>query len=114
VSIEYLNKQDNEVVEIDLPDPGKNPEETWQTREIEDILREEVGKLGMICRRAIEICVLDESPQQEAARALNLSVATMKSRVFRGKRILGRTLSRRLASRHGAVTMTGDRAICEM
>jgi RNA polymerase sigma-70 factor (ECF subfamily) len=114
VSIEYLNKQDNEVVEIDLPDPGKNPEETWQTREMEDILREEVGKLGMICRRAIEICVLDESPQQEAARALNLSVATMKSRVFRGKRILGRTLSRRLASRHGAVTMTGDRAICEM
>jgi len=114
VSIEYLNKQDNEVVEIDLPDPGKNPEETWQTREMEDILREEVGKLGMICRRAIEICVLDESPQQEAARALNLSVATMKSRVFRGKRILGRTLSRRLASRHGALTMTGDRAICEM
>jgi RNA polymerase sigma-70 factor (ECF subfamily) len=114
VSIEYLNKQDNEVVEIDLPDPGKNPEETWQTREMEDILREEVGKLGMICRRAIEICVLDESPQQEAARALNLSVATMKSRVFRGKRILGRTLSRRLASRHGAITMTGDRAICEM
>ena len=114
VSIEYLNKQDNEVVEIDLPDPGKNPEETWQTREMEDILREEVGKLGMICRRAIEICILDESPQQEAARALNLSVATMKSRVFRGKRILGRTLSRRLASRHGAITMTGDRAICEM
>jgi RNA polymerase sigma-70 factor (ECF subfamily) len=114
VSIEYLNKQDNEVVEIDLPDPGKNPEETWQTREMEDILREEVGKLGMICRRAIEICVLDESPQQEAARALNLSVATMKSRVFRGKRILGRTLSRRLASRHGALTMTGDHAICEM
>jgi RNA polymerase sigma-70 factor (ECF subfamily) len=114
VSIEYLNKQDNEVVEIDIPDPGKNPEETWQTREMEDILREEVGKLGMICRRAIEICVLDESPQQEAARALNLSVATMKSRVFRGKRILGRTLSRRLASRHGALTMTGDRAICEM
>jgi RNA polymerase sigma-70 factor (ECF subfamily) len=114
VSIEYLNKQDNEVVEIDLPDPGKNPEETWQTREMEDILREEVGKLGMICRRAIEICVLDESPQQEAARALNLSVATMKSRVFRGKRILGRTLSRRLTSRHGAITMTGDRAICEM
>ncbi len=114
VSIEYLNKQDNEVVEIDLPDPGKNPEETWQTREIEGILREEVSKLGMICRRAIEICVLDESPQLEAAQALNLSVATMKSRVFRGKRILGRTLSRRLASRHGGVTMTADRVICEI
>ena len=111
VSIEYLSKQDNEVVEIDLPDPGKNPEETWQSREMEGILREEVSKLGMVCRRAIEICVLDESPQLEAARALNLSVATMKSRVFRGKRILGRTLSRRLAASHGAMTMAADRRV---
>jgi RNA polymerase sigma-70 factor (ECF subfamily) len=111
VSIEYLSKQDNEVVEIDLPDPGKNPEETWQRREMEGILREEVSKLGMVCRRAIEICVLDESPQLEAARAMNLSVATMKSRVFRGKRILGRTLSRRLGSSHGAMAMAVDRRV---
>ncbi len=111
VSIEYLSKQDNEVVEIDLPDPSKNPEETWQSREMEGILREEVSKLGMVCRRAIEICALDESPQLEAARAMNLSVATMKSRVFRGKRILGRTLSRRLAASHGAMTMAADRRV---
>jgi RNA polymerase sigma-70 factor, ECF subfamily len=115
VSIEYLNKQDNEVVEIDLPDPGKNPEETWQSREMEGILREEVSKLGMVCRRAIEICVLDENPQLEAAQALNLSVATMKSRVFRGKRLLNRSLSRRLAARHGSMTMAADhRVSCEM
>ena len=115
VSIEYLSKQDNEVIEIDLPDPGKNPEEIWQSKEMEGILREEVSKLGMVCRRAIEICVLDESPQQAAAQALNLSVATMKSRVFRGKRILGRTVSRRLAARHGAMTMAADhRVSCEI
>jgi DNA-directed RNA polymerase specialized sigma24 family protein len=65
----------------------------------------------MVCRRAIEICALDESPQLEAARAMNLSVATMKSRVFRGKRILGRTLSRRLAASHGAMTMAADRRV---
>ena len=115
MSIEYLNKQDNEVVEIDLPDPGKNPEETWQSREMEGILREEVSKLGMVCRRAIEVCALDETPQLDAAQALNLSVATMKSRVFRGKRILARTLSRRLGASHGAMTMAADRRVsCEM
>jgi RNA polymerase sigma-70 factor (ECF subfamily) len=103
VSIEYLSKQDNEVVEIDLPDPGKNPEETWQSKEMEGILREEVSKLGMVCRRAIELCMLEENPQIEAAESLNLSVATMKSRVFRGKRILGRTVSRRLGGRHGGM-----------
>jgi len=116
VSIEYLSKQDNEVVEIDLPDPGKNPEEMWQSKEMEGILREEVSKLGMVCRRAIEICVLEESPQLAAAQSLNLSVATMKSRVFRGKRILGRTLSRRLGVRHGAMAMAAadHRMSCEM
>jgi RNA polymerase sigma-70 factor (ECF subfamily) len=115
VSIEYLNRQDNEVVEIDLPDPGKNPEEKWQSREMEIILREEVGKLGVVCRRAIEMCVLDEHPQLPAARSLNLSVATMKSRVFRGKRLLGRALSRRLGARHGGLAMAAEhRVSCEM
>jgi RNA polymerase sigma-70 factor (ECF subfamily) len=115
LSIEYLSKQDNEVVEIDLPDPGKNPEEMWQHREMEGILREEVSKLGMVCRRAIELCVLEESPQLAAAQSLNLSVATMKSRVFRGKRILERTVSRRLGTRHGSMALAADhRTSCEM
>ncbi|HMG86485.1 MAG TPA: RNA polymerase sigma factor [Terracidiphilus sp.] len=115
VSIEYLNREDNEVVELDLPDPGKNPEETWQSREIETILREEVKKLGLVCRRAIEMCVLEEHPQLAAASALNLSVATMKSRVFRGKRLLGRAVSRRLGAQHGALAMAADRRVsCEM
>lgn len=115
LSIEFLNKEDNEVVEIDLPDPGKNPEEIWQSKEMENILREEVGKLGLVCRRAIEQCMLEEQPQQVAARSLNLSVATMKSRVFRGKRILGRAVSRRLSARHGAMTMAAGHPMrCEM
>ncbi len=99
LSIEYLSKDEGDVIEINLPDSRKNPEETWETREMENILREEVSKLTCVCRRAIEVCALEEEPQIEAARALNLSVATMKSRVFRGKRILARSLSRRLAAR---------------
>jgi len=75
---------------------------------MEKILREEVNKLSFVCRRAIEACVLDERPQLEAATALNMSVATMKSRVFRGKRMLGRSIGRRLASRHGSIMMQAD------
>lgn len=115
VSIEYLCKQDNEVVEIDLPDPRRNPEETCQAKEMESILHEEVGKLGHVCRRAIEICVLDEQPQLAAASSLNLSVATMKSRVFRGKRILGRSISRRLMDRRPPISMLSEHLIgCEL
>jgi RNA polymerase sigma-70 factor (ECF subfamily) len=114
VSIEYLSRQDNEVVEIDLPDPSKNPEETCQTREMENILREEVGKLGVVCRRAIELCMLEERPQFEVANALSLSVATMKSRVFRGKRLLGHAVSRRLAARHALAMAADHRVSCEI
>jgi RNA polymerase sigma-70 factor (ECF subfamily) len=104
LSIEYLSKDDGDVVEINLPDSRKNPEESWESREMEGILREEVSKLSIVCRRAIEVCALHEEPQAEAARALNLSVATMKSRVFRGKRILAQSLSRRLGARHESGT----------
>ena len=111
VSIEYLYKKDNEVVEIDLPDPGRNPEEVWQGKEMEQLLREEVSKLSLVCRRAIELCVLEEQPQIAAATSLNLSVATMKSRVFRGKRLLARSVSKRLGSRHGSPPVTADEGL---
>lgn len=115
VSIEYLSREDNEVVEIDLPDPSKNPEESCQSKEMESILREEVSKLGLVCRRAIELCMLEERPQVEAADSLRLSVATMKSRVFRGKRLLGHAVSRRLGARHAALAMAGEhRVSCGM
>jgi RNA polymerase sigma-70 factor (ECF subfamily) len=111
LSIEYLSKDDGDVIEINLPDTRRNPEETCETREMEGILREEVSKLSLVCRRAIEVCALDEEPQAEAARALNLSVATMKSRVFRGKRLLSRSLSRRLASRNEAMGMSPEQRV---
>jgi len=109
LSIEYLSKDDGDVLEINLPDSRKNPEETWESREMENILREEVSKLSFVCRRALEVCALDEEPQADAARALNLSVATMKSRVFRGKRLLARSLSRRMASHHEVRESPSDR-----
>ena len=120
VSIEYMSKDDNEVVEINLPDPGKNPEEVWESREMENILRDEVSHLSHVCRRAIELCVLEELPQLEVANSINLSVATMKSRVFRGKRILARSLARRLGPRHlqahpGAMMMAAEQRVgCEI
>jgi len=108
VSIEYMSREDNEVVEISLPDPGRNPEEAWESREMENVLRDEVSKLSFVCRRAIEMCALDERPQLEAASALNLSVATMKSRVFRGKRMLARSLAKRLTPQHLEMAMPSD------
>lgn len=116
LSIEYMSRDENEVIEINLPDPGKNPEEAWESRELENILRDEVSHLSFVCRRAIEMCALEERSQHEVAESLDLSVATMKSRVFRGKRILARSLARRLGSRFhpGAMMAANQPVSCEM
>ena len=111
VSVEYLCKDDNEFVEMDLPDPARNPEELWQDKEMETVVRAEVGKLSFVCRRAIELCVLEDRPQLAAASAMNLNVATMKSRVYRGKRLLARSVARRLGWRQGPLTIAADESV---
>jgi RNA polymerase sigma-70 factor (ECF subfamily) len=93
VSIEYVSSEDNDVIEMDLRDPGQNPEEACGRRQIEELVRGEVDGLGAVCRRSIELCILEEMPQIEVADALQISVATVKSRVFRGKRMLRRAIS---------------------
>lgn len=94
LSIEYTAGTDNETVAMDFPDTRRNPEESCEQREIETLLRGEVAKLNRGCRQVIERCMLQEEPQLEVAKALQVKVATVKARVFRAKRILNRALSR--------------------
>jgi RNA polymerase sigma-70 factor (ECF subfamily) len=96
VSIDCLATKESEAMELDLPDPGKNPEESYAQREVEAVMRAEVSKLSLVCRRAIELCVLADLPQLSVARSLNLSASTMKSRVFRAKRVLTERVVHRL------------------
>jgi len=93
LSIEYTTGNDNEVVAMDFPDPGHNPEESCERREMDELLHSEVSKLNRGCRQVIERCVLQEQSQLEAAEALQIRVATVKARVFRAKRMLNRALS---------------------
>lgn len=93
LSIEHTSGADNEMVAMDLPDPGHNPEESCERREIEKILQAEVGKLNRGCRQVIERCIFQEQPQLEVAQALHVKVATVKARVYRAKRMLGRALA---------------------
>jgi RNA polymerase sigma-70 factor (ECF subfamily) len=106
LSIEYTAGADNEVVAMDFPDARHNPEESWECREMEGLLRAEVEKLNRGCRQVIERCIFQEQPQIEVAEALQVKVATVKARVFRAKRVLSRALARYESSWRpvGAVT----------
>jgi RNA polymerase sigma-70 factor (ECF subfamily) len=93
--IEYVCKDGSEVVVQDFPDQRDTPEQTCERNEMEDLLHTEIGKLSLGCRRAIELCVIDGRSQRTAAHVLNVRTETVKSRVFRGKRLLHRAVARR-------------------
>lgn len=91
--LEFTAGSDNDVVAMDFPDARPNPEESCERREMEALLHGEVKKLNRACRQVVERCLLQEQPQAEAAKALQLRVATVKARVFRAKRMLGQALT---------------------
>jgi RNA polymerase sigma-70 factor (ECF subfamily) len=100
VSIEFLAKGESETIAMDFPDTRLNPEENCGRREIEELVRGEVSRLSMNCRHVIERCVFEEMPQSDVAHALHIDLATVKSRVFRAKRMLRRAMSARAKSWH--------------
>jgi RNA polymerase sigma-70 factor, ECF subfamily len=88
--------EDKEGPAFDFPDTHKSPEEAAQYAELEAILRAEVGRLSWVCKRAIEVCALEQCPLAVAADRLNMSLATVKSGIFRGRRILSERIAGRL------------------
>jgi len=64
-----------------------------------DILHSEIERLNSICKSTIQMCAIEESSHREAANALGVSVAAVKSRVFHGKRLLKRAVCLRTGAR---------------
>jgi RNA polymerase sigma-70 factor, ECF subfamily len=84
---------------LDFPHPAESPEERCQRRELEWILRSEIRKMSSVSRRAVQLCVLEELSHRSAARTLNISLITVKSRVFSGKQQLKRAMCMRIGRR---------------
>ena len=69
-----------------------------------ELLHREIQGLTLVSRTAIEMCALEERSLREAAHAMNVNVVTVKSRLFRGRQLLQRSISER----------TGGRAYCHI
>ena len=100
--LEMVRNGDEDSTLDDFPDPRSSPEEDCARIELEKILLTEVDALGPFSKRAIQLCMLDELPQVAAATALNVSISSIKSRVFRGKRILMHAVRSRIGTCHEA------------
>ena len=107
--LEIVRNGDEDATLDDFPDPRRSPEEDCARIELEKILLTEVDALGAFSKRAIQLCMLEELPQVVAAAALNVSISSIKSRVFRGKRILRHAVCSRIGAFH-EVAPSAERA----
>jgi RNA polymerase sigma-70 factor, ECF subfamily len=97
--LEQTNPADGSPLTFDFPHPGENPEQRCEREEMEWLVRGEIEKLSSVSRRAIQLCLLEELSHRAAANALNVSVITIKSRVFSGKQRLKRAVHMQIARR---------------
>jgi RNA polymerase sigma-70 factor (ECF subfamily) len=93
-----LGSGNDEGFVFEIPDTRTDPEEAYAQSEMEQILLAEIDKLGSVCKRTIQMCLLEEIPYQTAAKSLQVRITTIKSRVFSGKRMLRKALSPCLAT----------------
>lgn len=89
---------DGDTEDLDIPDRGMNPEERYQLYEREKLVSDAIGGMGHANRRVLEMCVFEELPYPEVAIALDISLSTVKSRMFRNRRDLRMAIASRAGS----------------
>ncbi|MGO8759939.1 MAG: RNA polymerase sigma factor [Terracidiphilus sp.] len=100
--LERTSNDEEHPLAHNFPDPGRNPEQHCENRELENILLSEINRMSSICKRTIQMCALEELSQVEVANALGVNVFTVKSRLFNGRRMLKRAMCLRTGMRNGS------------
>jgi RNA polymerase sigma-70 factor (ECF subfamily) len=94
VSVDNLSCEDETVPALEIPDRSPDPEAKYLERERLQILFSAMGELRPGMRTAIELRELGELSNLETACRMDLSLSTVKARVFQGRKKLRETLRR--------------------
>jgi RNA polymerase sigma-70 factor, ECF subfamily len=92
ISIDDSSDDEEISFELDIPDSAPGPESSYLQREQKRIVSSAVKRLNATTRKAMELRELGELSTVETARALGLSIAAVKARVFHGRRKLRKRL----------------------
>lgn len=87
ISIGESSERSLRVTEV--PDSGPNPEDICSERERLHILLSIMSELKPPTQTALRFCDLDQRPVREAAHILDISMSAAKSRLSRGRKVLG-------------------------
>lgn len=77
---------------VSFPDHRANPEEEYSSLERSRILEREIGQLPAPYRTVLQLCDIQGLMEREAAERLGTAVHVIKSRRFRGRRMLFKRL----------------------
>jgi RNA polymerase sigma-70 factor, ECF subfamily len=92
VSIDESSNREETSRDLELSDSSPNPEASCLRREAARILSAAMHKLKPPVRTVVELRELGELSTRETALRMGLSVGTVKTRVFHGRRKLRKTL----------------------
>jgi RNA polymerase sigma-70 factor, ECF subfamily len=83
----------------ELADHAPNPEKLYARNEEHGLLKTAIGRLRPALREVLEVHQLQDRPVREAARAMSITVAAAKGRLFHAKAALRRSPVLKLMSR---------------
>ena len=95
----------DEMVQAEMPvgaravEIGPDPEERYATKEVLGIVESMFGRLPSHHAEVLWMSIFEEFTGKEVAQILNVSVATVKSRLYRARTILSRSMQPMLSSR---------------
>jgi RNA polymerase sigma-70 factor (ECF subfamily) len=95
VSIDHASTTDDSALPIEIADSRPNPEHSYFQQERRRLLFSAIAELRPGIRVALQNCDLNELSIRETARILGVSVAAVKSRVNRGRKVLREKLKQR-------------------
>jgi RNA polymerase sigma-70 factor (ECF subfamily) len=85
---------EDELLALEIPDSGPNPEDSYSQRERQHILSSAMKALPHGTRRALQVRELDERSTEETARIMGISLNAVKVRLFHGRKKLRERLRR--------------------
>lgn len=113
VAIDYLRKAggertepliwrpEKEDVRQHLPSTGLDPEAQLSRDQSEHLVRDGLARLPVKYRVPVVYAAIDGLDYPTIARMLNVPLGTVKTLIFRGKRMLREEIARRLREPHG-------------
>ncbi len=95
VSIDHVSTTDDSALPLEIADARPNPEHSYFQQERRRLLFSAIDELRPAIRVALQNCDLNELSIRETAGILGVSVAAVKSRVNRGRKVLREKLKQR-------------------